>query len=64
VCGSLIWLYADHTWPAGSSFFGITDGISPFGLYTRARTPGAGVRAAEKLFQQLGDLNRSRQATE
>jgi beta-glucuronidase len=64
VCGSLIWLYADHTWPAGSSFFGITDGISPFGLSTRARTPGAGVRAAEKLFQQLGDLNRSRQATE
>ena len=62
ICGSLIWLYADHTWPAGSSFFGITDGISPFGLYTRERKPGEGVRAAEALFKELAQLNREQKA--
>lgn len=62
ICGSLIWLYADHTWPVGSSFFGITDGISPFGLYTRERKPGEGVKTAEALFKQLGELDRKRQA--
>jgi hypothetical protein len=61
ICGSLIWLYADHTWPAGSSFFGITDGISPFGLYTRERKAGAGVKAAEGLFKELAQLNRERE---
>ena len=53
ICGSLIWAYADHTWPIGDPFLPKVDGISPYGLYTRDRKRAAGVEAAEQIFEQL-----------
>jgi len=53
ICGSLIWVYADHGWPPGDPFIAGVDGVSPYGLYSRDRKRAAGVDAAEAVFQRL-----------
>ena len=53
ICGSLIWAYADHGWPAHDPFLPKVNGISPYGLYSRDRKRAAGVDAAEQIFEQL-----------
>ncbi len=53
MCGSLIWVYADHSWPPHDPFISGVNGVSPYGLYTRDRRRAAGVDAAEEIFKQL-----------
>ena len=51
ICGAIIWCYADHRWPP-KAFIPEADGISPYGVYKRDRTPAAAVKVVEKIFGQ------------
>ncbi len=49
VCGAVIWCWADHPWPAGRFFNGLT--MSPFGVVTRARERKAPFWTVRALFR-------------
>ena len=48
-CGATVWCWADHPWPAGRFFGGLT--ISPFGVVSRSRRLLAPYWAAARMFR-------------
>lgn len=50
VCGSFVWVWADHAWPAGRQLGKL--GVSPFGVVTRERRPLAPYYAIRELYRR------------
>ncbi len=54
VCGTTVWCWADHAWPAREFMNGLS--VSPFGVVNRNRQPKPALSAIARLFRQKHNL--------